>query len=188
MGWDKGDLLVDESRVEVAAPRKGRPTGSLLATRGFATMLLIFHPEFQSSYTFSAPVDDTNSTLQRIDFLPRPGMRSPGAMELKGHEHPILWEGSAWVDPATAAVVRIDARWKEPPEALGLVSLHSDVRYSPVNLRAGENYWLPEAATIELKTLHQGWKNEHRFTKYQLFSVDVKDEVNGVREVEGKQQ
>jgi hypothetical protein len=56
-----------------------------------------------------------------------------------------------------------------------------------VNLRAGENYWLPESATIELKTLHQGWKNEHRFVKYRLFSVDVKDEVNGVREVEGKQ-
>jgi hypothetical protein len=183
MGWDKGNLLVDESRVEVAAPRKGRPTGSLLATRGFATLLLILHPDFQSSYTFSTPVEEPSTHLMRIDFLPRPGGRSPGAMELKGREYPIEWEGSAWMDPATAAVVRMETRWKEPPAALGLVSLHSDVHYAPFDLRQGQTYWLPNSATIELKTLHQSWKNEHRFAKYRLFSVDVKDEVGGVREV-----
>jgi hypothetical protein len=182
MGWDKGDLLVDESRVEVEAPRKGRPTGSLLATRGFATLLLILHPDFQSSYTFSEPVEEASRSL-RIDFLPRPGSRSPGAMELKGREYPILWEGSAWIDPATAAVTRMETRWKDPPQGLGLVSLYSDVRYGPVDLRTKETYWLPNTATIELKTLHQSWKNEHHFAGYRLFSVDVKDEVGGVREV-----
>ena len=155
MGWDKGDLLVDESRVEVEAPRKGRPAGSLLATRGFATLLLILHPDFQSSYTFAAPVEETASKLLRIDFLPRPGGRSPGAMELKGREYPIMWEGSAWVEPATAAVVRMETRWKDPPDALGLVSLQSDVHYLPFDLRQPQPYWLPQSATIELKTLHQ---------------------------------
>lgn len=184
MGWDKGDLLVDESHVEIEAPRKGRPTGSLLATRGFATLLLILHPDFQASYTFSEPVAETLN-LTRIDFLPRPGARSPGAMELKGREYPIMWEGSAWIDPATAAVVRIETRWKDPPEALGLVSLHSDVHYEPVDLRAAQAYWLPQSAIIELKTLHQSWRNEHHFAKYRLFSVDVKDEVGGVREAGG---
>ena len=184
MGWDKGDLLVDESRVEIEAPRKGRPTGSLLATRGFATLLLIFHPEFQPGYTFSVPVEEAGSPLLRIDFLPRPGGRSPGAMELKGREYPIMWEGSAWIDPANAAVVRVETRWKDPPDALGLVSLHSDVRYAPFDLRADQTYWLPQSASIEVKTLHQSWKNEHHFAKYRLFSVDVKDEVGNVRQVD----
>jgi hypothetical protein len=184
MGWDKGDLLVDESRVEIEAPRKGRPTGSLLATRGFATLLLILHPDFQSSYAFSAPVEESPRLL-RIDFLPRLGARSPAAMELKGREYPIMWEGSAWIDPATNAVVRMETRWKDPPEALGLVSLHSDVHYEPYDLRSGQAYWLPQSAVIELKTLHQSWRNEHRFAKYKLFSVDVRDEVGGVHEAGG---
>jgi hypothetical protein len=77
----------------------------------------------------------------------------------------------------------METRWKDPPQGLGLVSLYSDVRYGPVDLRTKETYWLPNTATIELKTLHQSWKNEHHFAGYRLFSVDVKDEVGGVREV-----
>jgi hypothetical protein len=176
LGWDKGELLVDESRVEVEAPRKGRPTGSLLATRGFATLMFILHPDFQQSYSFAPPVQEP-SGLMRIDFLPRIGTRSPGALELKGREYPILWEGSAWIDPATASVTRIEASWKEPPEALGLQSLKSDVSYGPIELRAKQAYWLPTSARVSLQSLHQTWRNEHRFTKYRLFSVDVKDEV-----------
>ncbi|MEO5923698.1 MAG: hypothetical protein ABIR70_07735 [Bryobacteraceae bacterium] len=176
LGWNKGELLVDESRVEVEAPRKGKPSGSLLATRGFATLMFILHPDFQESYSFALPVQEP-SGLMRIDFLPRSGARSPGALELKGREYPILWEGSAWIDPATASVTRIEAAWKEPPEAIGLQSLKSDVSYGPVELRAKQAYWLPTSAKVSLQSLHQTWRNEHRFTKYRLFSVDVKDEV-----------
>ncbi|MEO8099461.1 MAG: hypothetical protein ABI811_17310 [Acidobacteriota bacterium] len=181
LGWDKGDLLVDESRVEVQAPRKGRPTGSLLATRGFATLLFILHPDFQESYSFSVPVAEPGSELLRIDFLPRTGVRTPSTMELKGREYPIEWEGSAWVQPATAEVLRIEAHWKDPPEALGLKSLHADVRYGSVALKGALPYWLPLAATIELQTQHQSWRNQHTFTKYRLFSVDVKDELEAPR-------
>lgn len=184
LGWDKGDLLVDESRVEVDAPRKGRPTGSLLATRGFATLLFILHPDFRSSYAFSPAVPEPGSNLVRVDFLPRPGARSPGVMELKGREYPITWEGSAWIDPGTAAVVRISASWKEPPQALGLQRLASDVHYGAVQLGAGDAYWLPQSAKIELATQHQSWRNEHRFTNYHRFSVDVKEEVSGPRPLE----
>jgi hypothetical protein len=177
LSWDRGELLVDESRVENDPPRKRRPEGSLLATRGFATLMFILHPDFQSSYAFTAPVEEPGASALRVDFLPRPGARSPAVLELKGREYPIPWEGSAWIDPVTAAVTRIEARWKEPPEALGLKSLESDVRYGSEVLRGGQSYWLPQAAHVSLQSRHQTWRNEHRFTKYRLFSVDVKDEV-----------
>jgi len=181
LGWDAGQLWVDESRVEVDPPRKGRPTGSLLATRGFATLLLIFHPEFQPSYAFSLPVAEAETNLTRIDFTARQGGRSPGSLELKGREYPIAWEGSAWVDTSTAVIVRIQAKWKEPPKDLGLESLSSDVRYSAVELRKGTSNWLPQSALIELHTPHQGWRNLHEFSKYRSFSVEVEDKVGAQR-------
>lgn len=177
LAWEGGQLWVDESRVEVDPPREGRPSGSLLATRGFATLLLIFHPEFQTNYFYSLPVREEGSNLARIDFSARPGARSPAVLELKGREHPISWEGSAWIDTSTAAIVRIEARWAEPPKELGLESLASDVRYASVELRKGTSHWLPQSASIEVRTAHQSWRNSHEFNKYRSFSVEVEDKL-----------
>jgi hypothetical protein len=173
--WNGSDLIADESRLEQGPPQKRRPETSLLATRGFATMLLVLHPDFQSSYSFSLLPDDS-SKLVRIGFVPRNGARSPGALELKGREYPIAWEGTAWIDRASATVARIDAHWREPAAEIGLESLASDVRYGPVLLR-DHNFWLPEAAHIEVKTRHQHWRNSHQFTRYKLFSVDADSKV-----------
>ena len=83
-----------------------------------------------------------------------------------------------------ASVVRIAASWKEPPDALGLRKLSTDVHYGPVPLGSGEPYWLPQDAKIELATQHQNWRNEHRFSNYRRFSVDVREEVAGPRPLE----
>ena len=173
--WSGSDLLADESRIEQGKPEKRRAESSMLATRGFATLLLILHPEFQSSYSFSILSDDS-SKLARIEFVPRNGSRSPGVLELKGREYPIAWEGTAWIDRASGTVARIDAHWREPAEEIGLQSLSSDVRYTSIVLR-NRSYWLPEAAHIEVKTRHQHWRNSHQFTAYKLFSVDADSKV-----------
>ncbi len=176
--WNGNDLLVDESRLEQGKPQKRRAEGSLLATRGFATLLLVLHPEFQPSYSFSFLPDENSSSggLARIGFVPRGGARSPGALELKGREYPIAWEGTAWIDRASGTVARIQAHWRDPAEEIGLETLSSDVRYGPIVLR-DQKYWLPETAQIEVKTRHQHWRNVHQFTRYRLFSVEADSKV-----------
>jgi hypothetical protein len=37
--------------------------------------------------------------------------------------------------------------------------------------------WLPTQATIELTSRHQRWRNTHRFTEYQHFSVSTEETV-----------
>ena len=182
--WNGGELLADESRLEVGAPQKRRPEGSLLATRGFATMLLVFHPEYQPSYHFELLPEERDAAgraLAHVSFAARNQGRSPAALELKGREYPITWEGTAWIDPASATVVRIEARWKEPPAEVGIESLSSDVTYAPFPIRGEQVYWLPATARIELKTPHQSWRNVHQFTKYRLFSVDAETKVGGAK-------
>jgi hypothetical protein len=179
LAWDGDRMLVDESRVEIDPPRKRRPAGSLLATRGFATLLLILHPAFRPGYSFEvAGLEDGN--LVRMDFRPRTGGPTPGVLELKDREYPIAWEGSAWIDPSDATVVRVKASWQNPPEALGLRSLTSDVTYARADLR-GRSYWLPASARVELHTAHQGWRNVHQFSGYRSFAVEVEDRVGGER-------
>lgn len=172
--WNGGEMLVDESRIEINPGRKKAAESALLATSGFATLLLILHPEFQPGYHFEPQPEELldGRRLLPFHFIPKAGGRSPGALELKGRDYPIAWEGTVWIDPASAMVARIEAHWSDPPQEIGLASLVSDVKYSPISLRS-KTYWLPQEAEIEVKTPHQRWHNVHRFSGYRLFAVET---------------
>ncbi len=183
--WDNVGMLVDESRLPLGAPAKRAPQGALLATQGFATLLMIFHPEFQSSYSFSDDGEETVSgrKVVRIRFLPKNGAPTPGILAVKGRDYPIQWQGIARVDPEQAVVVSIDAQWKDPAPDVGLQSLTSQVRYAPTPFRgSSSNWWLPESAEIEVRTAHQHWRNVHHFANYRRFSVDADSKIGDVKQ------
>ncbi len=173
LSWDAGKLVMDESRVEINPPRKRRPKGALLATQGFATLLLVVHPEFQTSYSFSLGEKDPATGLTPLHFIPRTDGPTPGALELSNRTYPIRWAGTVWVRRETAEVVRTEARWQQPPEELGLEGLTAGVDYAPVALEEGRMLLLPRKASVELSTEHQWWRNTHTFDGYRLFSVET---------------
>ena len=171
------NLVVEESRV--AAPQPGGKAVAktpLLVTNGFSTFLLIFHPLFQHSYEFSKPVQEEQGgrSVLRVDFRQIRNARAPSCLRLRGHDYPLEWVGSAWIDTRSWAVVKISAALGSSMEDLGLKSLNAEVTYSPVKFGdgAGEQ-WLPAVATIEASTPLQRWRNTHRFTDYKHFSVDT---------------
>jgi hypothetical protein len=183
--WDSVGMLVDESRLPIRAPNKRAPQGSLLATQGFATLLMIFHPEFQPSYAFTEEGEEyvAGRKVVRVRFLPKNGAPAPAILALKTRDYPIAWQGTAWIDPELAVVVSIDAQWKDPAQEIGLQSLTSQVRYAPTPFRGSSHtLWLPDSAEIEVRTVHQHWRNVHRFTNYRLFSVDVDSKIGDVKQ------
>lgn len=185
MRWDGGGMLVDESRLPIGQAQKKAPQSSLLVTQGFATLLMIFHPEFQPGYSFTLDGEENSAgrTLVRVAFVPRKGAPSPAALSLKDHTYPIAWEGSAWVDPEGAVVTRIDAHWKDPAEEIGLRALSSEVDYAPISFHGGaQTMWLPQKARIEVKTLHQEWRNTHQFSNYRLFSVETQNKIGAPKQ------
>jgi hypothetical protein len=187
--WDGGGLLVDESRLPMVQAQKKAPQGSLLTTQGFAALILVFHPEFQPSYTFTIEGEEENAgrKLSRIHFLPRKGSATPSVLSVKGRNFPIAWEGTAWVDMDLAMVTRLEAFWKEPPEEIGLETLFSEVHYAPMSFKGGkESFWLPDTAKVELKTLHQHWRNTHRFSNYRLFSVESESKIGDIKQEDSK--
>jgi hypothetical protein len=177
---DPGGMLVDESRLATGQRSKKTPQGTLLSTQGFATLLTVFHPQFQPSYAFKVEGEEeiAGRKLVRITFAPRNGAPSPAILAVKGRDYPIAWEGTAWIEPQSASVTRLEARWKDPDVDLGLQSLSSEVQYVPISFR-GQNlpYWLPTMAKIDVQTRHQHWRNTHQFSKHRLFNVETESTV-----------
>lgn len=166
------DMIVDESRVLQGKGAK-QSDRALLATSGFSTLLLIFHPRFQNSYTFSDEnADAENPALRRVSFEHVHGRRSPSVLQLRSRDYPIEWRGTAWIDGTTGNIARIQVDLKAPMEDVGLRRLASEVRYSPVAFAEGQlSAWMPAVARIDAETTHQHWRNVHQFRGYKQFSV-----------------
>jgi hypothetical protein len=177
-----GSLKLQESRdVRKQAFRDASRT--LLITKGFASLLLIVHPQYESSYEFE-PAGEENEgtvTLAKFNFKPVPGASSPAAMQLRGKNYPLPLSGAIWIDKSTGAITRLTAAVDSSLSDLGLKEMRSDIHYALVQFHdPDEAYWMPVSATIELETPLQHWRNVHRFTAYRRFRALI--EIEGLKE------
>jgi len=174
---DDGDVAVTESRIEQGTSKKveAKP---LLASTGFATMMLILHPYYQNSFAFSdlGPVQQDGLTWRKLGFEYRPGKRSPSILRTGNREYPLAWKGEILLDKGTGRVLAIHATLGSQLEEVGLVSLEASVRYGPAG-KPELTEWLPVEAVIDLKTAHQHWRNVHTFDGYKRFAVTTTEKV-----------
>ena len=174
-----GNLKFNETR-ETRSPAFRDPGRTLLVTTGFASLLLVAHPMYEASYVFepagSETVDGTAYTM--IRFVPVPGAASPASLRLRGRNYPLPMSGTLWVDPQTGAIVKLQASVDSSLSDLGLAGLRSEVRYAPHSFRdPAETIWVAESAVIEVETPRQHWRNQHKFSDYKRFSVNVHEEI-----------
>jgi hypothetical protein len=156
------------------------PARSLLVTSGFASLLLVAHPMYESSYTFAA--DGTESlggvSYERIRFKPVAGTSSPASLRLRGKNYPLPLSGTLWIDPQSGGVVKLEATVDSGLSDVGLAGMHSEVYFALHQFHGqGETEWVPESATIDVQTPHQHWRNLHHFTDYKRFNVNVHEEI-----------
>ena len=173
------DLVIQESRLQQRSSehKKNVP---LLVTNGFATLSLVFHPYYQQAFNFDAPQDEVlnGKKVVKIHFQHVKGRRSPTVLILRGREYPLDLKGTAWIDPDSASIVRMQAELQEDMSDVGLHAFNSEVDYAPVHFKGLSAVpWLPTTATIELETAKQRWRNIHRFSNYQQFSVSTDESV-----------
>jgi hypothetical protein len=168
------DISVDESRLEtVHTGSKGK--ASLLETNGFGIFTLLFHPLYQSRYQFRQLPDESlqDHRLLRIAFEQVSRDHPLSVLRVRELEYPLQWRGTAWIDPASWAVVRIQAGLGDSMADMGLLRLDADVTYSEVRFNSTTAYWLPARAIIDAETKRQHWHNTHLFTGYRRFTVDT---------------
>jgi hypothetical protein len=176
------DISVDESRLEKASTgSKGK--ASLLETNGFAIFSLLLHPLYQSHYQFQQLPDESSQDhrLLCISFQQVSRDHPLSVLRLRELEYPLQWRGKAWIDPASWAVVRIQAGLGDSMVDVGLLRLDADVTYSDVNFSGAAAYWLPARAVIDAETRRQRWHNTHLFTNYKRFTVDTDVKISTPR-------
>jgi hypothetical protein len=174
-----GSLKLAESReTRKAAFRDAART--LLITNGFASMLLIVHPEYETSYQFERAGEEIvdGKLLVKINFKPVPGGSSPAALQLRGQNYAIPLSGTLWIDPQNGAITKLIAAVDSSLSDLGLQGMRSEIHYATVQFHdPEESYWMPVSATIDVETPRQHWRNVHRFTAYKRFTANIRIEA-----------
>ncbi len=182
------ELQLNESRLATGAERPPK-NASLLISNGFSMLFLIFHPFYRSSFRFDPEPDGVinGQRYLRVHFSHLEGARTPAALAVRGREYPLDLEGTAWIDPATGTVVRIEPALQKDMHDVGLRSLSAEIAYEPVTLPGWDrSYRFPAEVTVEVETLRQHWRNVHRFTHYQRFMVDTQESVSNSNATEKK--
>jgi hypothetical protein len=176
-----GSLKLAESRETRKAAFRDA-TRTLLITNGFASMLLIVHPEYETSYQFEGAGEESldGRPLVKINFKPVPGGSSPAALQLRGQNYSLPLSGTLWIDPQSGAVEKLIAVVDSSLSDLGLQGMHSEIHYATVQFHNPEEfYWMPVSATIDVETPRQHWRNIHRFTAYKRFTATIQIEGTG---------
>jgi len=175
---NSGSLKLVESRdTRKAAFRDSSRT--LLITNGFTSMLLIMHPNYESSYTFVPAGQESADgvTYVRINFKAVPGAASPAALQLRGHNYPLPLSGTIWIEPRSGAVAKLVASLDSSLSDLGLKDMRSEIRYTIVRFHdPEESYWMPQSTVVDVETPRQHWRNIHRFTGYKRFRATIRVE------------
>lgn len=174
-----GSLKLVESRDARKLPFRD-PARTLLVTNGFASLLLIVHPQYETSYQFQPAGEEVidGMTLEEIHFTPISGASSPAALRLRGKNYPLPLSGMIWIEKDTGAITRMTAAVDSSLSDLGLKGMSSDIHYALVQFHDPEEaYWMPVSATIDLETPLQHWRNVHRFTAYRRFRATIQIEM-----------
>lgn len=168
------DLSVDESRVEKTV-KTSKGKASLLDTNGFSIFTLMLHPLYQSRYEFRRLPNETvqGRPLLRIGFQQVSDDRPLSVLLLRERQYALKWTGTAWIDPNSFEVVRIQAGLGNSMADMGLLRLDADVSYSDVTFNQSIRYWLPARAVVEAETKRQHWRNTHLFSDYRRFDVET---------------
>jgi hypothetical protein len=174
-----GSLRLTESRDSRKAAFRD-PNKTLLITNGFASMLLVLHENYESSYVFEPVAEETSEgrIVLKIHFKPIPGASSPAAVQLRSRNYPLQLKGDIWIDEESGAVVKLISFLDANLEDLGLRELRSEIHYAIVQFHAPEEaYWMPASAVIDVETPKQHWRNVHRFTDYRRFRATIQVEL-----------
>ena len=175
-----GDLSLVESRVADNSKELPKDAAPLLVSNGFSMLLLIFHPYYAPGFRFSlAAGPSIDPTLVAVQFEAIPGGRMPAALSVRGREFPLELSGTAWIDPRTGAIHKIEAHIGSKMEDIGLRAMRSEVEYAPVSFQnSPEAFWLPARASVEVESRHQHWRNTHIFAGYKRFSVKTQEQIS----------
>jgi tetratricopeptide (TPR) repeat protein len=151
-----------------------------MVTSGFVSSLMILHPEFQTqtSYRFLGSQPLAGQLMYVIGFAQRPEKSSPmGRFILsQGNVTSLFLQGIAWIS-SDHQVLRLRTDLLHPVPKISLSRETSEIDYRPYHfLTSPTTFLLPNRVTVSVEWGRKRLRNEHLFSKFQLFNVEVHEE------------
>ncbi len=168
-----GYLSVDEYRADKLS-LTGYPDN--IASTGFATLALVFHPDMRDNFEMSC--EGLGGWHGQASWLVRFRQREdrPNTMhsyKVGNQVHPVKLKGRAWITADRFQIVRIEAEMVSPMPEIQLLSEHQVVEYGPVPFaKKNTTLWLPKSAEIYFDFRKRHYYRRHSFDHYMLYSVD----------------
>ncbi|MGO9269504.1 MAG: hypothetical protein ACLQOO_04480 [Terriglobia bacterium] len=177
-----GGLGLEEYRTDSA----GNPTGpagkeaGLMITKGFASLSMIFHPDYQPESVFrylgAQTIDGHQAEV--VAFAQRPKIaRMTESFRTTKDSVVILIQGLAWIDPESYQILRLRTDLLEPQTRIRLKRQTTEVAYSPITFTQGRlTLWLPVQVTVTVSLENHTFRNQHVYSDFKLFSVETHEQ------------
>ncbi len=114
-----------------------------------------------------------------IAFAQRPGMADIlGMFQAPGMASPTLtlYQGLAWVDPATFQIIRMRTDLLAPRPDVLLNRQTTQVWFSEVQFSSTpRTFWLPREVLVDTLWNSRVYRNRHRYSEYAVFLVETQE-------------
>jgi Tfp pilus assembly protein PilF len=152
-----------------------------LATRGFPSLVLVFHPYYRDNYDMlcEGQTKWRGSSVWQVHFRQRTDKPSQlMTYRIGGVVYPIALKGRAWISASTFQILRMEMDMVSPVPEIRLRAEHIAVDYGPVRFRDRDvELWLPRDVEIFMDFRGRRSHRRHSFSNYMLFSVDDKQSI-----------
>jgi hypothetical protein len=169
-----GFLNVDEYRAD-KLNLAGYP--DQIASTGFATLALVFHPDMRDNFDMSCEGlgDWHGQATWLVHFRQRDDRPNRMHSYKVGEQtHSVALKGRAWITADKFQIVRMEAEMVKSMPEIQLLSEHQTVEYGPVPFpKKNTSLWLPKNAEIYFDFRKHHYYRRHSFAHYMLYSVDT---------------
>jgi hypothetical protein len=172
-GTDKTRL--QEFRTDSRGKLVRLESQATIATIGFITMTVHFHPDYQPDsrfrYVGREVVEGQNTYV--VTFAQRPDVaRQTSRVVFKDATALVFVQGVAWIDPGSFRILRLRTDIQQPVVSVGLLRETTEVEYSEMTFQqGGKTLWLPREVTVSGQLSKYIFHNRHRYSDYRLFIV-----------------
>jgi hypothetical protein len=150
-----------------------------MVTSGFVSSLIVFHPSFQSGmeYRYLGRQEMNGRGVYVVGFAQRPaashGIGVFRSTNRKGSAV-VYVQGVAWISAEQHQVLRLRTDLLEPLKEVELNRQTSEIDYRPYHFVASpKTFFLPSRVTVSIEWGRRRLRNEHIFSRFWLFNVDV---------------
>jgi hypothetical protein len=180
---------LDEYRTNA----KGEPAelggapGGYFVTKGFVSMPLYFHPDYQADSTFRylgrQSIDKQRAYV--VAFAQRPERaRFTGKIEIAKTSLLVLMQGIAWIDPRDYRILQMRTDLLPSKEDIGPKRETTEIQFQAVSFKeSSQVLWLPREVSVTVEWKKITYRNRHRYSKFKLFAVGTEQHVQPPEDV-----